>query len=109
MCVIFVPLPTLSVCDRMKNFNNWVKSILIAENLRDRPRGQAQVLDLCSGKGGDIKKFLQGAVGFVVFADHAEQSVQNSQSRSAAALSWGQSFLFCLVAPLLPILCSQVQ
>lgn len=42
----------------MRNFNNWLKSVLI--NLHTRPG--YSVLDLCCGKGGDLRKWYVAAV-----------------------------------------------
>jgi mRNA (guanine-N7-)-methyltransferase len=46
----------------MKNLNNWVKSCLIARYVRPRDA----VLDLCCGKGGDLKKWQQGRIDRLV-------------------------------------------
>ena len=48
----------------MRNFNNWVKSILIRSYLPDG----ATVLDLCCGKGGDMLKWKEGGIQYLVCA-----------------------------------------
>jgi len=57
--------PNTSVEERVKspiyhlrNFNNWIKSCLIAEFTPPR----AVVLDLCCGKGGDLPKWCSAAI-----------------------------------------------
>lgn len=49
---------------QLRNFNNWVKSILIQQFC---PRG-ATVLDICGGKGGDFPKWAKQKVKLVVLA-----------------------------------------
>ena len=49
----------------MRNFNNWVKSILIRTYLS---RGGGSVLDLCCGKGGDLLKWKEGRIRHLVCA-----------------------------------------
>ena len=48
----------------MRNFNNWVKSVLIREYLQN----DAIVLDLCCGKGGDLNKWKEGRIEHLVCA-----------------------------------------
>ena len=48
----------------MRNFNNWVKSVLIRSFLL----GGATVLDLCCGKGGDLLKWKEGGIDYLVCA-----------------------------------------
>ena len=48
----------------MRNFNNWVKSVLIRGYVQ---RG-AIVLDLCCGKGGDLLKWKEGRIGYLICA-----------------------------------------
>lgn len=66
-----------SVTIGLKSFNNWLKTVLI--NLYCRPGDF--VLDLCSGKGGDLPKWSRIKVGAVVFADVASESVRHSLER----------------------------
>ena len=48
----------------MRNFNNWVKSVLIRSYLPP----DATVLDLCCGKGGDLLKWKEGHIKYLVCA-----------------------------------------
>jgi len=61
----------------LKNFNNWVKSVLIQNYCR---RGYS-VLDLCGGKGGDLLKWSKAHIGYLVLADLAPVSVQHAAGR----------------------------
>lgn len=70
----------------MRNFNNWIKSVVINETLQrlKRERGHSRdisVLDLCSGKGGDLLKWKKGNISYLVCADIAGTSVEQSESR----------------------------
>lgn len=69
----------------LRNFNNWVKSVLIQEytdKIREKDYGRSlRVLDICCGKGGDLSKWQKARVEHVVFADIAEVSVQQCQTR----------------------------
>ncbi|CAG5114777.1 unnamed protein product, partial [Candidula unifasciata] len=69
----------------LRNFNNWIKSILIANTLNKLRENETQrsisVLDLCSGKGGDLLKWKKGRIAHVVCADIAATSVEQSEAR----------------------------
>lgn len=71
----------------LRNFNNWVKSVLIGETLqqlregRERNQGPFTVLDLCSGKGGDLLKWKKGNIDHLVCVDIAATSVEQCESR----------------------------
>lgn len=67
----------------LRNFNNWIKSVLINEflsKLRSENR-ELSVLDLGCGRGGDILKWKKGNVSRVTFADIAEKSLEECKSR----------------------------
>jgi mRNA (guanine-N7-)-methyltransferase len=73
---------------QVKNFNNWVKAVLIRRGLQlagfeDRTRrGEGPVvLDLCGGKAGDIKKFSRANCTLYVLADVAATSVRHGAER----------------------------
>lgn len=65
----------------LRDTNNYVKRALIAEFGR---RGQS-VLDLCCGKGGDVRKWTHLGPQLVVFADIAAESVAECERRYAEA------------------------
>lgn len=69
----------------LRNFNNWVKSVLIQEytdKVREKDYGRPmKVLDICCGKGGDLSKWQKARVERVIFADIAQVSVQQCQAR----------------------------
>ncbi|PAA66152.1 hypothetical protein BOX15_Mlig024127g3, partial [Macrostomum lignano] len=69
----------------LRNFNNWVKSVLIGSHLRIIERqfinSDIRVLDLCSGKGGDLLKWRKGGVAKIVFVDIADVSVEQCRRR----------------------------
>lgn len=69
----------------LRNFNNWVKSVLIQEysdKVREKHYGRKiKVLDICCGKGGDLSKWQKARVEHVIFADIAKVSVQQCQAR----------------------------
>ncbi|XP_060133901.1 mRNA cap guanine-N7 methyltransferase [Zootoca vivipara] len=67
----------------LRNFNNWIKSVLIGEFLeRVRQRKQnIAVLDLGCGKGGDLLKWRKGRISRLVCTDIADVSVQQCESR----------------------------
>ncbi|KFM66263.1 mRNA cap guanine-N7 methyltransferase, partial [Stegodyphus mimosarum] len=70
----------------MRNFNNWVKSMLIkefAEKLKKEGNESKKkyALDIGSGKGGDLLKWKKGGIDYLVCADIAETSVEQCQQR----------------------------
>ncbi|KAJ8670558.1 hypothetical protein QAD02_001817, partial [Eretmocerus hayati] len=70
----------------MRNFNNWIKSMLINEYLEKAKQGKSygdpiRVLDMCCGKGGDLLKWRKANVTHVICADIAQVSVEHCQSR----------------------------
>uniref|UniRef100_A0A3Q0RAR6 mRNA (guanine-N(7))-methyltransferase n=1 Tax=Amphilophus citrinellus TaxID=61819 RepID=A0A3Q0RAR6_AMPCI len=68
----------------MRNFNNWLKSILIGEILeqvREAGSQEVSVLDLGCGKGGDLQKWRRGGIDHLVCADIAGVSVEQCQVR----------------------------
>lgn len=90
----------------LKNYNNWVKSILIKEYAINQyyttlqqqfadsthPQRGVVVLDLCCGKGGDIKKYIKNKlpVELYIGVDHAYQSLCDMVQR----FSTGHSMLY---------------
>ncbi|XP_075386018.1 mRNA cap guanine-N(7) methyltransferase [Tenrec ecaudatus] len=68
----------------LRNFNNWMKSVLIGEFLekvRQKKTRDITVLDLGCGKGGDLLKWKKGRINKLVCADIADVSVKQCQQR----------------------------
>lgn len=68
----------------LRNFNNWIKSILIGEFLekvRQKKNRDITVLDLGCGKGGDLLKWRKGRISKLVCADIADVSIKQCQQR----------------------------
>lgn len=64
----------------MRNFNNWIKSMLIREYIAKRKEDMPEdapfrVLDLGAGKGGDLQKWKKGNISYLVCAGGVEQSL----------------------------------
>lgn len=69
----------------MRNFNNWVKSVLL-KSYQNRIRDEGQrmgivALDLGCGKGGDLLKWKKGNVKKLVCTDIAGTSVEQCKDR----------------------------
>ncbi|XP_041046108.1 mRNA cap guanine-N7 methyltransferase [Carcharodon carcharias] len=68
----------------LRNFNNWIKSVLIGEYLekvKQKNRHNISVLDLGCGKGGDLLKWKKGQINKLVCVDIADISVEQCIQR----------------------------
>ncbi|XP_078397221.1 mRNA cap guanine-N(7) methyltransferase [Cetorhinus maximus] len=68
----------------LRNFNNWIKSVLIGEYLekvKQKNRHNISVLDLGCGKGGDLLKWKKGQINKLVCVDIADISVEQCVQR----------------------------
>ncbi|XP_014471732.1 PREDICTED: mRNA cap guanine-N7 methyltransferase isoform X2 [Dinoponera quadriceps] len=70
----------------MRNFNNWIKSMLINEYIskvrQNKNHGASlRVLDMCCGKGGDLFKWKKTNITHLICADIAEVSLEQCQQR----------------------------
>jgi len=65
---------------QLKNFNNWVKSVLISSFTRPYFEHPV-VFDLAGGKGGDLLKWQKANVSYYVLADIATNSVRDAVRR----------------------------
>lgn len=68
----------------LRNFNNWVKSMLIGDVIKkvrkERPE-KINVLDIGSGKGGDLLKWKKAQIDYIICADVAATSVEQCHER----------------------------
>ncbi|XP_039593783.1 mRNA cap guanine-N7 methyltransferase [Polypterus senegalus] len=67
----------------LRNFNNWLKSVVIGEILEKVKQkiNNICVLDLGCGKGGDLLKWRKGRISKIVCADIAEVSIEQCKQR----------------------------
>ena len=65
----------------LRNFNNWIKSVLLNKYINELPTSRPSVLDLGCGRGGDIRKWKIANVSRVTFADIAEKSLEECEKR----------------------------
>lgn len=70
----------------MRNFNNWIKSVLINEFLMKVKQASKlgeplRVLDMCCGKGGDLLKWEKAGITHLICTDIAEVSIQQCEER----------------------------
>ncbi|KAJ3655132.1 hypothetical protein Zmor_014271 [Zophobas morio] len=70
----------------MRNFHNWIKSMLINEYLTKIKDGKkhnapVRVLDMCCGKGGDLLKWRKGNITHLICSDIASVSLDQCKSR----------------------------
>lgn len=70
----------------MRNFSNWIKSMLIREYIdkrrKDKPEDSTfHVLDLGAGKSGDLQKWKLGNISYLICADIAGTSLKHAEQR----------------------------
>ncbi|XP_054283068.1 mRNA cap guanine-N7 methyltransferase isoform X2 [Macrosteles quadrilineatus] len=70
----------------LRNFNNWIKSMLINEYMDSIKRNKSvgspvRVLDMCCGKGGDLLKWRNTGITHLICADIAATSVDQCRAR----------------------------
>ncbi|KAK6623251.1 hypothetical protein RUM43_009103 [Polyplax serrata] len=67
----------------LRNFNNFIKSVLIKDSVMSILDGKQHlnVLDMCCGKGGDIIKWIKTNARHLICADIAERSLELCKER----------------------------
>ena len=71
-----------SAIQMVRDFNNWVKGMLIDGYC---PQKGAFVFDVCGGRGGDLHKYEKKDIALFVLADNAEVSVREAERRHSAS------------------------
>ncbi|KAJ8920578.1 hypothetical protein NQ315_004717 [Exocentrus adspersus] len=81
----------------LRNFHNWIKSMLINEYLtkvKDKKKHNApiRVHDMCCGKGGDLQKWKMGGITHLICSDIASVSLDDCKSRynNIKSRIWGR-------------------
>ncbi|TIA68520.1 hypothetical protein E3P92_03729 [Wallemia ichthyophaga] len=74
-------LRKMSPIFNLKNFNNWIKAVLIASFARFEHPPLARVLDIGCGKGGDLNKWTKSNIIDYVGLDIAQVSINQAQAR----------------------------
>lgn len=71
----------------LRNFHNWIKSMLINEyltkirNSKKQHNPPIRVHDMCCGKGGDLLKWKKGNITHLICSDIAEVSLEHCKQR----------------------------
>ena len=70
----------------LRKFNNLIKGLLIrkAANLIYRDHGRdykISAFDFCGGRGGDLAKFMNVGINYLVLADFSEKSTIEARQR----------------------------
>ncbi|XP_022902267.2 mRNA cap guanine-N(7) methyltransferase [Onthophagus taurus] len=70
----------------MRNFHNWIKSMLINEYLTKikstkKHNAPIRVHDMCCGKGGDLLKWRKGNINHLICSDIASVSLDQCKAR----------------------------
>ncbi|XP_018574132.1 mRNA cap guanine-N7 methyltransferase isoform X2 [Anoplophora glabripennis] len=70
----------------LRNFHNWIKSMLINEYLtkiKDKKKHNApiRIHDMCCGKGGDLLKWRKGGITHLICSDIASVSLEQCKAR----------------------------
>lgn len=70
----------------LRNFHNWIKSMLINEYLtkikeRKKHNAPLRVHDMCCGKGGDLLKWRKGGITHLICSDIASVSLEQCKAR----------------------------
>ena len=66
-----------SQIQKLRDFNNWIKSSLITLLCPNN----ANVLDICGGRGGDLFKYRYKHIDYYVLFDNADISVKEAENR----------------------------
>lgn len=71
----------------LRNFHNWIKSMLINEYLtkikysKKQHNAPIRVHDMCCGKGGDLLKWKKGGITHLICSDIASVSLEQCKAR----------------------------
>ncbi|GAB0087257.1 mRNA cap guanine-N7 methyltransferase [Sergentomyia squamirostris] len=81
----------------LRNFNNWIKSMLVNEyatKVKETLQAGAplRVLDIGCGKGGDLLKWQKGRISHLICTDIAEVSIEQCRARYDAMLARSRKF-----------------
>ncbi|MCQ2815867.1 MAG: mRNA cap guanine-N7 methyltransferase [archaeon] len=65
----------------LREFNNWIKAVLINKSCNMLGKSNLSVFDICCGRGGDLKKFFFNKIKIYVGADLSPESLLNAMDR----------------------------
>uniref|UniRef100_A0A1L8DGV5 mRNA cap guanine-N(7) methyltransferase n=1 Tax=Nyssomyia neivai TaxID=330878 RepID=A0A1L8DGV5_9DIPT len=81
----------------LRNFNNWIKSMLVNEYVTKVKENlqigaPLRVLDIGCGKGGDLLKWQKGGISHLICTDIAEVSIEQCRTRYDTMLARTKRF-----------------
>ena len=70
---------------QMRDFHNWIKLVLISNVTEFYKHGKISLLDISTGRGGDLSKWKKAHINHVFAFDISEQSINSTDPENQGA------------------------